>query len=690
MASALDRLYRIQPDHPEGLAAQVRLALRQQHPDKAQEFLAHLQRVAPNSDAYRQAATLVRLTVDQAAMDTLGQARLFSAAGRLDEARRLYDQVFQGVYPSADFALEYWRFRSREPNGDSLALPPIQQILAEYPQHVGLLTAAAQLSLALGRDAQGLDYLHRLAAIDAGRAAAADMEFNYLSGQAIGRHTTKAWGQYAVRYAGLPQAEQARQQAGRQQALLDDPAWQAGRQGLALIQAEKNTSGALARLRRAVRAYPDDPAFLGALGLAWLRSGDRRQALHYFEQAKAHETQIGGSSAWVSLIDSTRYWLLLEQAGKASASQQWAQAESLYRQARALNPQDETALIDEADMNARRGRPEAALRGLLQALRMAPGSEGALRGIQRILMQMPPSEALAKLDTFPSPQARYWSAIRRNLRIADHARQAEQAQLAGDWAVAAHQWAAVQALNVDNPWASYRLAEALRQQGRPQAEVMQAYDRHLQRHRDNPVSRYAQALLLESVDQWQSARAALADIAATNWTPDMHALDERLQTNQRIADAQLLFDQGQQQAAIRSLEVPPLTLRTRLQLAQWAQHMGDLLKAQVQYAAILIDTPDQPDAVLGQLEIWGQQGHWDRVLRRLQALPSDLQQADAAQSRRLATLWQGVGQAGQARAVLQASAAQSRNPLVYRDLGRLDALDNAPSALDHMLRPCKA
>lgn len=63
---ALSRLYRISPQNPEGLLAEIRLAVRLDRLSQAEVKLAELQAVSPNSEAYHQGALLVYLASDEA------------------------------------------------------------------------------------------------------------------------------------------------------------------------------------------------------------------------------------------------------------------------------------------------------------------------------------------------------------------------------------------------------------------------------------------------------------------------------------------------------------------------------------------------------------------------------------------------------------------------------------------------
>ncbi len=680
---ALARLFRIQPGHPEGLAAQFRLAMRRGDRDAAQGILDRLAAAAPGSKAHREAATLFRLETSQEVIEMLGRARLYAAAGRLGEARELYDRVFGGVYPTADLAAEYWQFRAREPGGRPGALANIRTALESHPEDAGLLAAAARLSLAEGLESDGLAYLHRLAGTQAGRAVAARMEFDHLSGQAVSEDTAARWRAYAERYRGHPLAEEAGERAAGQQALLDDPAWRAGQEGIALIKARRDTPGALARLRRAAAAYPRDPNILGALGLAWLRSGDRRQALRHFEAARENEAVVGGSAAWVSLIKSTRYWLLLEQAGEAVGREDWSRAESLYAQARRLEPGDVHALVKQADMASLRGQAEQALRLYRQALGMAPGSEAAVRGIRRTLDGMPPDVALERLGSLRLPDGSALAALRRRLELRLHVQSAERAQEAQDWPRAVESWSAAQALGLDDPWISHHLAVALRRQGADDETVMRAYGKHLSRHPDEAASRHAQALLLSAGGHGQAALDALAVIDPAQWTPAMHALAERLRAQLSIEAARPLREAGRIQEAIAALEAHPQSVPIRMQVAQWALDAGSPEKALANYGAILREAPDHADAYLGQARAWAARGQWPRVRAALERPPESLRHPDASQSRVMAELWTGLGDRARARRILDAArTASPRDPLVQRDLARLSAADEPRAALD--------
>lgn len=677
---AVQRLYRIAPDHPEGLAAEVRLAVQRGRLDQAAALLERLKAAAPDSAAYRQAAALLRLSSAPSA-EVLTRARLYSATGRIEEARKAYDEVFQGVYPTADLAVEYWQLRAREPESRPAAVRQLTGLLQAYPRHAGLLSALANHSFNDGNPEQALEYLERLARQPAQREAAANREYEYLSSLPAGEASVKALQSFTRRYPGLPVADRAGERLDRQSALLADPAWRGGREALRLVEQGAGTA-AVARLRTAIQAYPDDAELHGALGLAYMRTGDRTRALQQFELARNKEDRVDNASRWVSLIESTRYWLLLQNASAAAERGDWMVAQRLYEQAHRQNPSDLHALIGLGDAALALSRRDAAREYYLRAFRTAPTDESTVRAIGRYLAGETPEQALAMLDGMPAAHQSRLAPLRRNAQLARLNERAAHAMAHGDWPQAMEALAQAQQLDMDDPWLSYRLATALRNGGR-EAEAMAAYDRHLRRHSMAPSSRYAHALLLESADQLQDARDSLARIPRQAWLPEMAELDQRLSARQRILHAGALYEAGNVKEAIAFLEAQPPTSAIRSQLAAWYLEQGNSDQAMAAYMAILHEDPDNADARLGRLETLAVQGKTTELRSLMDADLPALQPDDASGRRRVAALWGQVGDAARQRRELSDAVAGAKGPQPWliRDHARATAEEQPQEAL---------
>src|SRR5690606_23051180 len=241
-----------------------------------------------------------------------------------------------------------------------------------------------------------------------------------------------------------------------------------------------------------------------------------------------------------------------------------------------------------------------------------------------------------------------------------------------------------QYLDPDDPWLSYRLASVLREQGRPD-EGLNTFQTHLNRHPGAPASRYAHGLLLAAVERWQDALDTLAIIPADQWDTRTPELDTRARDSQLLAHASTLRDADRPDDAIAALRQRPESVRVRLQLAQWLSEGGDYAEALDHYEAVMRMDPGNGEARLGQLETWLAQGSPDPVRAALVSADFQFDTASTSAHRRVAALWAGLGETARAKAILRqrASTLSEPEPLLYRDLARLERHDNPGQALDY-------
>ena len=680
---AANRLERIRENHLQGILARLRIATRLGQQADAQRLLDRLQRLAPESIEARTGRVLLKLTQPDA-IAALTQGRLYSAVGRIDEAIRTYDALLEGIYPTADLALEYWQLYARQPGQRATAIQQLQSSLKTYPSHGPTLTAVANLLFSDERPDEARLYLHQLAKLQGFRSNAANREYDYLLTLPISPETRELWYDFVETYSGLEAGARGRVEVARFDAKLNDPAWQAGRQGVEMIE-EGRGAEALPRLQHAVAAYPEDVDYLGALGVAYLRTGNRRQALHYFEQAKQKEPRVDRTYRWVSLIRSTHYWLLLEQAAKADEAKNWARAKTLYQQALPLQPESPFALVGLASAAAALGEDEAAWRHLRQALRLDLSSGVVQRAVARYMESQPPERALALLEELPSGRTSAWADLHAQVTLRLLTTQADQAAEEQRWEAAETALKQAQQLDPDDPWLSYALARAMREQGRAN-EGLRAYDTHLSRHRGAPGSHYAHGLLLAAIGQEQAALHTLNAVPRVAWDDRMTQLQTRLIDTQVITRASAYRDAGQVSAAIALLEERPDSMDARMYVARWSLEDGDYSKALANYNAILRLDSANLDARLGQMEVWQAQGKVEAVRAALLRPDFDFQNQSTNVHRRVADLWVAVGNADQARHILEQRSgritASERAPLLHRDLARLTSASDPQRALN--------
>lgn len=602
---ALSRLYRISPQNPEGLLAEIRLAVRLNKVDQAKERLAELQAVAPSSEAYHQGALLLYLTTTQA-NEKLARARLYSAAGRFEKALEAYDALLQGRYPTADLAQEYWQVWVNQTGDYSRAIDALTQVLQRFPQHPALLRALANFSFSANNPDRALYYLNQLAQRSTERAWAAEREYEYLVDLPISYKSQAAWADFTQRYADLERfAAKSQTALLTQTKLLEDPAWQAGQRGLQLVEQEQSAVQAVQQLRQAVAAYPDDIELVGALGLAHLRLDQREQAIHYFERA-IHLDALGDkTSRWVSLLDSTRYWLLLNQASAAAARGDWLEAKRVYDQAHKKDSQNLFAIVGLADAYLALGEPAVAWQYYQKAASMAAADETAQRGVLRYAASLPPQQAMGLLEQMPSvmQDSVLFIQAKRAYQVVLLQEKAEQAQVEQRWEDAITALQQAQELDLNDPWLSYNLATLLRDQGRTK-QAMLAFEKHLALHPKTPATRYAHGLLLASLGQWDSALASLGVIDEAAWTEEMKALALRVQENQLMEQAQQLYAAGQTQEAMNLLAAHSESNTVKLQLASWAYETDQHQLALDYYQAVSEEEPLSAMAYRDMAQSW--------------------------------------------------------------------------------------
>lgn len=682
---ALGRLQLLEPRNPDVLLAALSLALREKNNTEAEQLSARISALAPGSLQARQAARLLALQQPETAR-RLQQARLLAVTGRTQEALAVYEQLFAGEPPSLELALDYWRVRGNLPGQRPEAIRQLQQLDQQYPGSAGLRQTLAGWLFAEKRDREALALLDQLAHDPGARDAAAQREFDYLSGQAVSNASAAAWQAFLQRYPASPLLAQASANLQQQRTLLADPSWQAGQRGKALLDKGRNAE-AEAQLRRALRKYPEDASLHGALGYALMRQGRYENANAAFRAASAKEQDTYWISQWKDLESSSLYWAQLAKAERALQAKDLRGARALYLQARQQHPKDEYALLGLADVSLAEGDAAAAERQFLHVRRMAPDNESAVRGLMRVYQAQSPTKAQAYLDSLPPRQQVQFASVRRSLELARLRQQGEQALQREDWAAASQVLAQASALAPDEPWLVYQLANSLRHQGRI-AEADAAFARLVQHQPRDPATRYAHGLFLESSDRDALALDSLGAVPQATWSADMQALQQRIQRRMTLASAQQLQAQGRGAEATALLEASlargeggPDDL---MLLADWAAARGEPDKAGGYYQRVLAVQPGRPEARLGVIESAVAEGNLAKARHMMAVQVPPLAADDSNAQRRLAAVWVALGEHDHAAALLDRIAAQQPrpDPLLRRDAARLVAQDDPQRALD--------
>lgn len=566
---SLFRLELMDPQNPKVLSARLRLLLREGDQAKAQQQLEKIKQVAPGSDDYRQAELSLKIASPEM-QQKLQQTRLLATAGRLDEARAQYDELFGGQPPTLDLAVEYWQLVARLPGQKARAQAQLQALNNQYPGDVQLRLQLAQMAFEQGDDARAVGLIKQVAATNEGRSPAADLWLARIKDQPVSNASVDALQQFIATFDTGPQVIAAQQELRRQEGLLADPRYQARIRGLAQID-KGGSTGAIASLKQALQATPNDAEVLGAMGLAYSRAGNRQQALTMFQRAKAAETDGYNAGKWNSLIQTNSYWLKIEQGDKALKAGQFDQAEAAYQQAQRLDPRDPWAPVGLGDVAVARKNDPQAEQAYRRALTLERDNSSAQRGLANIYQRQSPQKALDYINSLPAASRAKLSDKQRGLQSDQLTAQAEKYVAERNWNQAANRYAEVLKLNPDDVWTTYHYAGALREGGDP-AKADAVFAQFAVKHPSDAQQVYAYSLYLSGSDRNDAALRHLHTLPEARWDNNMREMAQRIRLDKTLTaiDASLAAGntaQAKQELQQASLQGLSLNQQRRVAMA---------------------------------------------------------------------------------------------------------------------------
>lgn len=679
---SLHRLELINPDNPDVIAAKLRLALRQGDQAQARQQLDKLKAVAPDSAVYRQAEMTLAL-MQEDARQQLQQARLLSTAGRYAEAKAQYDALFHGNPPTLDFAVEYWRLVSRLPNQEPVAIKQLEALDQRYPNNVPLRMVLSRLLFSQDRSEQAYPLLKQLSTDPVGRSQAASLWLEIIGRMPVTSQSVAELNRFLAVFDDGEQSETARKELSRQQGMLADPAYQARLHSLAQVRSGGSDSTTLGELNQALTATPNDPELIGAIGLVYLRAGDRAKALAQFQKALQADVNHLNSGKWEGLIQSTQYWIAITEGDNALKANNLPLARQKYQQARQMDNTNPYALIGLGDVAVASQNDAAALPLYQQALHLEPGNDNALRALVSIYQRQSPEKAVSYLNGLPSSQKNAMRKTLAALQLDILKQQAERFAEQQQWAQAGEMYRQANQQDPNDVWLAYRYAQTLRQLGQTQQA-----DSVVQRATSLPPTsaekNYVYSLYLSSTNRDEQALAHLNTLPTTQWSDDMRDLSQRLTLQTTLAKAEAMRDAGDEPGAIAFLRQQPTNTRIDLVLADWALARGEYATALTEYQRIRTRVPQNPDAQLGEIDAFIAQSQQDEARQRLNQLPAQADDTLNAQ-RRVANAWQAVGDPQKSAALFrqlkidaQKAPVGQTKALVYRDAARVEQQQSQP------------
>jgi tetratricopeptide (TPR) repeat protein len=681
---SLYRLELMDPNNPDVIAARLRYLLRQGDNAGARKQLDRLSQLAPSSAAYQQSQTTMMLSTPEGRQQ-LQQARLLATTGHTEEAAAAYQKIFNGNPPAGDLAVEYWTLMAKEPARRSQAIDKLKALNAANPGNAELRANLARLMFANGRSAEGFEVLTQMAKSNVSRGDAATIWYDQISNMPVSDASVLALQKFLATFSEGDTVDSARTKLAEQQKQLADPAFKARSQGLAEVSSGSGAK-AVPQLQEAVAANHNDSEAVGALGQAYSQQGNRARAVQQFEKAIRMDPNSDNRGKWDSLLQTNRYWLLIQQGDAQLKANNPAGAQQKYQQARGVDNTDSYAVLGLGDVAVARKDDAAAERYYQQALRMDSGNSNAVRGLANIYRRQSPERATAYIQSLSASQRRSIDDIQRGLEGDRLEQEATALESQGQWARAAEVQRQRLKLDPDSVWIAYRLGKDLYAAGkRSEADALM---NGLARRRPADAEQvYANGLYLSGNNQAEAALTHLNTLPRSQWNDNINELADRLQSNRVMETANRLRDGGKEAEAIALLKQQPPSDRVDLTLADWATQRGDNSSAVAQYQQVLQRDPKNTDARLGLAEVYVAQGDKAQAREQLAQMP----QAPAAEppsvntERRIANVQSALGDKAQAEQIYSRiiPAAKSQPPsmesaMVLRDAARFQAENHQP------------
>lgn len=549
---ALDKLFNIAPDHPDGLAVMGLIEARVEHLDSARAILGKLRGVKPGHPAISRIEALIRLHGED--KDRLRQARLLAKAGHEKEALAAFRKLYPNGPPTGDLALEYWQLVADAGGEWSSARDGLSMLARENPENLRYRLALAEHETSrLPLKMQALKIIIDMAKLPeysrqarkSWRRALMLLENAPANLPLLNEYLAAEPDDSAIkeRRQSIIQAEEAHRR------MMADPNYRAKAE-ISLLD-KTDIASAEPLLEEALRLHPADADVVGEMGLLRLRQGRHAQAHELF--VKALNLTHGRSSKWRSLAKTAQFWQLVRESGDARDAGDLTLAENKLHAARRLDPGEPNAIAALARIHADRGQFGEAESGYRQALSIEPLNGSALNGLLSLYRrQGMETEARQTIAQLSADQRGVLGASLYRMEAAMLQDRADRLSAEGrhDEAVALLEQA-VQ-MDADDPWLRFNLAKHYARRNDP-GRGRALLDDLAARHPENPDALHALALYQSGQDDVDGALETLNRAGASKRSREMEMLQKRLLIRSLGRNARSLARSGRKNEAEQAL-----------------------------------------------------------------------------------------------------------------------------------------
>jgi len=543
----LDKLFKVVPNHSEGLAVLARLQIREGKYSLARKTLLRLGQTKKASEKQiRQLETTLKVHSEE--KRKLNRARLLAKSGRHKEAVQLFKKLFPFGPPGWDLAFEYWQIMVFDDVLEETVLHELSKLSDQHPDNIRF--RLGYFSHYLENTALPDPWFSEL------NRYADDYRFGY-EAKALWRRALKKrplsdaqnsyLNAYLSRFPEDGEISTLYERRGRRLRLAkqsgSDPYYQAKLKGVeALNQGDFPTAEKY--LISAYKKYPKDIELVEALGYLRMRQGRHQEALIYFTLALKMDSD--NASQWKSLIATTQFWDRIAKAKQAMDDQRFDTAQRILtslaqKDANDINNHIEILLLN-AHLATAQKKYTRAGDYFRRVINIEALHNAALRSYinlyaDRHLM----TQALELYQSYGYDQQLLVEDLVADLELNSLKRKADMRLARGDYRKAILLFESILRIEPQSPWIRYKLAKIFFKRGYPQAGKILFIDKLEQISETNlesqPTMRYAYALYLSSLDLNDLALLQLNAIPLKQRSSGALELLERLEFDQLIQRA---------------------------------------------------------------------------------------------------------------------------------------------------------
>ncbi len=548
---ALKKALRTAPNDPDGLALQAYLALDLDRRTAAEELLQQLQQQHPEAPQTRALEQMLEITGP--GRTQLREARLAARLGKSKEALQIFRKLFAGTPLPSPLALEYWKLLGWQATHQEEAIQGLESLVQTYPGNLRYRMALArQLARKDPSPPESIETFIELSQYSPLRREARSAWRNAVLALKAEHESLQALRQYleqdpkdsgvAQRIREIESAAIAKKQRDR------DPVHAGLLRGIAFLE-KGDLDAATPLLKSAAKKWPGEVLPVGAMGRLRLKQARYREAVSWFQRALALEPDNAGK--WRSLLQAANYWGLIKQAKSAMQRDDLDRANTILRKAVAIDGQEAYGIALLAQIQSQWKEAEQLYR---QALAIDPQSSTALRGLVNLYADNQRlDDASTLLDSLNPAQQQALGNSYAALRASLLREQADQLNENGAPEAAITALRRAIDLDPENPWLRFDLTDLLLD-GNEARQAVEVFEAGLRLAPQDPQMRYAYALLLSRLDRETDAMAILDELPADQLPPNIQAYRNRLHHDQRIRKALVLAEQGEHSRAREMLQ----------------------------------------------------------------------------------------------------------------------------------------